>query len=596
MKRKIKESDYDHLAEYVKETLNERKKNRKSLDRQIKEIDRQVSMTPKRDHKLLDSGVVDPHKKWLPEIELPLQAEALETLTSDVRAMMFPDSGPWFAAHSALTDEYLRKVDLSSVIKGDENDIPSLVTQDNADKLVAGFLSHFHRQYDFTGNVDVINSESISYGVGVGRVKKVKKTVFQGTARGVVRDDQEIPVLIPRSLKESYLEDREHILMHEGFMVGPMTIFYVKRALEDVKKQASKGSNDPESETGGWRAAIVNKLDPDDKGNIELLEAEGDFIIPRKTTGSIHLPNTIVTVAIGKNQCKVIRLRFRKEYFNSVLEFPYNRESVGNPYASSPLRKGLPLQAAATEALMRVVESSVLNNFPPVGYDRSDMWFAQMGGPIIEPNALWATIGEIMVHKQIGNPRDLMVIYAGFLKQYADAVGIHPARLGAQTVSHTTAFAKNAEIQRGQTRTVDYVRSTLKGPLTQFLDMEYKLMKGFKGKQTLWIDAYRGFVEIENKHLPDEAIFEAHGAGEPQEQQLARERRMQSLRESLQMDQINISLGGSPIMNINNSIQQTLLEGGWPDIDPMINQESELAGPAQDQPGTALLQEELGLS
>lgn len=596
MARKIRESDFDHLAEYIIEIYKTRKKNRKNLNDEFKEIDRQVAMVPKNDHKLLQDGSPDPNKAWLPEIELPLQAEALETLTADGRAMQFPDSGLWFTAHAALTDDYLERVEEAAIIAGDKNEISSLVTQDNADKLASGFLSHQHRQYDFRGNMDVINAEAFSYGVGVGRVKQVKKSVFINTAKGIAKEEQDIPVLIPRSIKESYLEDRQHILMHEGFMVGPLTIFYEKRALDDVKKQAAKGSNDPEKETGGWRFQAVKKLEGDNKGNIELLEAEGDFIIPRKTNGSIFLPGLIVTVAIGKNINNVIRLRFRQHAFNSVLEFHYHRENAHSPYGSSPLRKGMPIQAAAVEALMRVVESSALNSLPPIGYDRSDMWFAQMGGPVIEPGAIWGTISDLQVH-QFGSPRDLMIIYQGFLSQYADVTGITRSRLGAQTVSHTTKFAKQAELQRGQSRTVDYVRSTLQGPLTKFLEMEYELGRKFNGKRLLWIDAYRGFVEIESKHLPDKVVFEAHGAGEPQEQQFARERKMQSLREALQMDQINIQLGGTPEVNISNAIQQTLLEGGWADIDPFLNTtEDNIQGPAQDPAQIALLQEELGIA
>jgi len=593
-KRRIKEEDFDHIAEYVKDQFERRKKNRVDLDRQITEIDRQVAMRPKNDHKTFEDGTVDPRRAWLPEIELPLQAEALETLTSDSRAMEFPDSGPWYAAHSETSDEYLERADLSGIIAGEENDIPSIITQDSADKLVMGFLNHFHRQYDFFGNVDVINAEALSYGAGVARVKRTQKTVFLNTARGVVREDMKFPVLIPRSIKTTYLDDRKHILMHEGFTVGPLTIFCDMRALSDVQKQARKGSTDPNTETGGWRPKILGKLDPDDKGNIQLLEAEGDFIIPRKTNGAISLPGTIVTVAVGNNAVKVVRLRFRQDPFNSVLEFHYNKENVGTPYGSSPLRKGLPLQAMAVESLMRVVEASAINSQPPIGYDRSDMWFAQSGGPNWEPSAQWPTLGEIVVHRG-GDPAALFVVYQGFLKQYADAVGIQQGRLGAQTVSHTTAFAKNAELQRGQVRTVDYVRSTLKGPLTQFLDMEYKMAKGFKGKQSFWIESYRGFVEIEDKHLPDKVVFEAHGAGEPQEQQLIRERKLASLREAFQIDQINIQLGGQPILSFNSTIEQTLLEGGWPDIDPLLNPESELQGPAEDQAQTALTQEELGI-
>src|SRR3990167_4778197 len=136
--------------------------------------------------------------------------------------------------------------------------------------------------------------------------------------------------------------------------------------------------------------------------------------------------------------------------------------------------KGWPIQAAATEFLMRAAESAALKNAPPVGYDRNDMWFVQNGGPIVEPNAMWGTIGDVTVHDKFGDPAAMMNLYATMAAQYADVVGMHRARLGAETLSHTTAYAKNIEVQRGAVRTVDYVRSTLQGPLTLWLHLEYE--------------------------------------------------------------------------------------------------------------------------
>jgi len=576
MAKKIQKSDFEHISEFIMEEKETRGKNRKDLDRDIKEIDRQVAMTPKTDHKMIvgDDGRPtnrrDPRKAWLPEIELPLQAEALEILTSDSRALQFPDAGPWFRAHAALTDEYLRNADFQAMVTGDENEVPSEINQDNADKLVEGYINHLHRQYDFFGHIDVINAESIAYGVGVGRARMVEKTVFMQTSRGVTKQDQKIPVLVPRSIKNTYLDDREHSLMHEGYMTGPMTIFTRKMPLEELMRWA-KGNTDPNKQDGGWIVSNVKNLEADKDGMVELLEAEGDFVIPRKTTGDMFLPGEIFTIAIGKNDNKVIRVQHRQFPFNSVLTFPYHKEKVDSVYATSPLRKGLPLQLAAVEALMRLAEVSALNSFPPIGYDRMDQWFAQMGGPVVEPGAQWGTISDIQVHK-IGDVNALLASYNQFLSQYADVVGTQRARLGAQTVSHTTAFAKNAELQRGQVRTVDYVRSTLKGPLAQWLDMCYRMgRENFKKEQTFYIDAYRGFVTLNGKEmLPETVVFEAFGSGAPAEEQANRQRRLESLRFAFQIDAANIQTGGKPALDRGNIIEQVLQEGGWIDIDPML--------------------------
>ena len=573
--KKISEKDFDYIAEYIKEEKDRRKKARKTLEHAMKEIDRQVEMRPDNSHKMIwneggNTGRPDPAKAWMPEIELPLQAEALETLCSDARMMIFPDNGPWFSGHSALTDEYLERADMANIIAGDQNEVPTLINQDNADKLVYGQLEHYHRQYDFRGHVDLINAEAFSYGTGVGKARMVRKQVVLDTGRGLVKEEQIIPVLVPMSLKSTYLDDREHILMHEGYMVGPMHISTKRLPLFDLKQQA-QGNRDPDSFEGGWMPRSVNKLEPDDKGYVELLEAEGDFVIPKKSSsGDINLPGALITVACGKNETKVVRIRFRKIPYNSTIVFPYHNEKVGTPYAASPLRKGWPLQAAATELWMQLIMGAQLNARPPVGWDRTDTWFAERGGPIIEPGALWGTLGEIVPHK-IGDLGALMNAYNNALMQYADVVGVHRARLGAQTISHTTAYAKNAELQRGAVRTVDYVRSTLQGPMTQWLNMEYELaLKYMKSSNLFYIEAYRGFVEIDKEHLPDEVVFEAHGSGEPLEERQKQAQKMAALNQAIQIDQISISQGNPPTLNIQNIIEETLRSGGWADTDPFL--------------------------
>ncbi len=83
-----------------------------------------------------------------------------------------------------MTDKYLDKVEFSSLIAGDENDVPSVITQDNADKLVQGAINHWNNQYDFWGHIDLINSDAFKYGLGVGVARMVKKSVvkIQGKA------------------------------------------------------------------------------------------------------------------------------------------------------------------------------------------------------------------------------------------------------------------------------------------------------------------------------------------------------------------------------------------------------------------------------
>jgi hypothetical protein len=180
-------------------------------------------------------------------------------------------------------------------------------------------------------------------------------------------------------------------------------------------------------------------------------------------------------------------------------------------------------------------------------------------------------------------------VYFGFLQQYADVTGVNAPRLGAQTVSHTTAYAKEAELSRGTIRTVDYVKSTLKSPLARFLSMEYEIGKDTVKNDTVYIDAYGGFVTLNKEHLPEKCMFEAHGAGGNAEEQAKRQDKLAALQFALQLDTANVQLGGQPKLNIQGAIEQVLREGKWTDIDILLNQE-EPQGEAQDIAGLTGIQ------
>lgn len=574
-----------------------RKNSRHHLELQWDEIDRQLRMEPDISHKLTSKGELDNAKAWMPEMELPLQSQALETLVADSRAMKFPDSGPWFSPHVALTDDYLDKVDLQSLITGDTNDVPSIINQDNVDKMVAGVLNYWMRQYDFYGHSDKIDAEAFKYGTGVGRTRLVTKSVFRTTAKGVVDENIEIPVLFPMPLRKTYLDDRDFSVLNEGFMVGSSTIFERSIHIEDLK-MAAKGSSDPDNKDGGWMP--IRNLDGDKDGLVKLIEYEGDLIIPRKTSGSIFLPNVIVTIVDGHRGNSsfqdIIRFRFMSTPYSSYILFPYHSENLETPYSTGPLVKGWPVQKAAVDILNRLIEAAALNSQPPISYDKDDQFFAQGGGPSIFPGVQWGTTGDIKAH-QIGDPSALFSIYIGLLQQYADVTGVTASRLGARTLSHTTAFAKDAEINRGTARTVDYVRSTLKGPLAQWLNVAWDIgRKSFK-KADIYIDQYNGFVSLSKKHLPEMVTFDVHGSGGPQEEQARKAARLQSLQFAMQMDQINIQAGGQPEIDIASAIHEVLREGQWVDIDVITrtNQPAEgtqvqspVEGDTQGNPGATV--------
>lgn len=574
-KRRFTQRDFDVAAEQIIDDFNTRQRKRADLEQAWKEIDRQVAMKPDISFKLDETGRLIRGREWMPEMELPLQAQTVEVLTADARRMLFPDTGSWYIAHAETTDEYLNN-GLSSVrITGDQNDLPSLINQDGADKLVQGWGNFLRRQYDFAHHMDVINAEAFSYGMAIGRLRTVTKQVFMNTARGVQKEEKRLPVLFPRSIKNTYLDDSEFTVMNEGYMIGPSIIFHEFRRFSDLVIAASKGSNDPDREDGGWMPKNIRKVEPDKDGQVELLEFEGDLVISRRTTRSMVVPGAIVTIVKGKKGSRqVVRVRFRKHKFSSYIEFPYHTENMGNPYATAPLMKGKPIQKAATEALNRFLQAAILSTEPPIEFDRDNPHFVQSGGPNIAPRAQWGTNGgdSITVHNDIGDPGALLAGYQGLLAQYSDVTGINAPRLGAQTVSHTTAFSKEAELSRGVVRTVDYTRSTLKGPLTKFLHMEYEMGRDAMGNRedTVYLEPYRGFVTLTRQGLPENATFDALGSGGPAEEQAKQARRLQAVQFAIQLEAFSQSQGLPPDLNIRAIKEQVMLDGGWTDTDPFF--------------------------
>lgn len=587
--RRFDARDWSYIAEYVLDEFSRRKQARSDRERQWKEVDRQIAMEPEISFKKLPNGKIDPKKAWMAEVELPLQAQALEVLNADARRMLFADSGAWFRAHTQMTDEYLASTDFTSLILGDEAEVPSKINQDNADKLAEGYLLHLFAETDFFTRCDRINAEALKYAMGVGRGRMETKSVYIHEARGVRKEDQKLPVLVPCSIKNLYL-DNPKPSMHSAQILGDSIIAEDWIKLVNLQLAANQGSTDPDDEDGGWMPDNMKKIEPDKDGYVRVLEMEGDVVVPRKTVRSVVIPGAVVTVVVGGKDPAgnvtngVIRFRFRKEPFSSYLLFPYHYEGVDEPYPAGPLMKGRPVQMMATDALNRLLDSAMLKNAPPVGWDRTDMVFAQAGGPEIYPYAQWGSTDAIKVHSEVGgDPSALASAMTLGVNLYAELTGVLPARLGAQTNSHTTAFAKDAELQRGAVRTVSYVRRTGNGPLVRWLNMAYTMgRKSIGPRETVsfYIGAYGGYVEVERKHLPEHATFEWFGSGGPAEEQAQRQAKLSALGLALQMEQLGMAMGEPKTIDVPAAIREVLREGGWTDVDAITKLAGAVAGPS----------------
>ena len=213
------------------------------------------------------------------------------------------------------------------------------------------------------------------------------------------------------------------------------------------------------------------------------------------------------------------------------------------------------------------------------------MELALAGGPVVAPYAQWATADQeaIKVWTEVGgDPSGLLAIFTTLLSLYADMTGVTPPRLGAQTKSHTTAFAKDVELNQGAVRTVDYVQSILEGPMTRSLALEYRMgLSLMKGRETIYIPNWNEFVNITKSHLPEIVKFTAIGAGAPAEDQARDQKKLSSAQLALEVDQGSQAAGNPPILDPAALVRQILEKGGWNDVDDILVSGEEAATEVQ---------------
>ena len=602
-KRNFDRSDFPKAAEFINAEYERRKSRRFHLELQWADIDRQLSITPDIKFKYDKNGWLKSDKIWMPESALPDQAQTSEVLKVDARRMMLP-AGDWFNAHVELTDEYLARVDPSeadianfvqgretefkSTISGDENNVLSFQNQENADKLHESFLEHYHRQYDFVGEIDKFNFGAFAYGTGLARMQPVRKPVFWDVSSGTLFNEIEFPKFVAKDIRNVYLDDSCHRASNEGIDLGPAVISRWKQLYADLLVAAKRGSNDPNRMDGGWMPGQLKGFTPDQNGQVEILEYEGDIVIPRKTVPSVVVRQWIWTVVKGQGDPRVIRLRKNPMPYSSYLYQPYHIMDLDSPYGTGPIMMGRPIQAMGDESLNRLMSWAALNVEPPISYDRDDAAFEAEGGPRVEPGALWRSLGRIQEH-QIGDGSALMQLFSFEQSKYADVTGTQAPRLGAEVKSHTTAFANEASLARGQIRTVGYTDSALANPMTRFLYMEFAMAKKLLGGRTehFYSRSFGIWMRVRKSQLADRVAFEVFGAGGPLEERTKRAERMNSVQMVIQLEILRKQAGlPGEDLNLSAIQQQVLREGGWVDVDVFFTPESPaIPGPNVGTPG-----------
>ena len=562
---KFTDKDFKLISEQICSDYDKRKKDRKHLEQMWKEVDRQIKMKPNRSIKMNADGSIDKKKAWMSELELPNQRQALEVLNADARRLLWPDAGSWFDATGETTDALLRVYESRPLMTGDENDTISTANQDIVNEVIESWVIAQHRSYDFRHHFDLINLEAFKYGTGVGRAKMVKVPYFNSEIR--------VPQLIPCSIRNTYLDTSKYSLAHEGINIKPGVIRKLVLRYEDLALAAKKGGKDPNNEEGGWITKFIPDLKPDDdKDGVELLEWEGDLVVSRDSE-SLFVPNVIVTVARskqpeGETAHNVVRFRFKKSERCSYIVNPYHIEDVNSPYGVGPLMMGAPIQNAASMALNRGMDTAILSADPTLVWDPDDPELSAAGGPVLTPGGSIPTNGSVQ-ELAPGNLGEISALYQNLLQQYADLTGINAARIGQQTKSHTTAFSKDQEIERGQIRTVDFVKTVMQGGLQQWLHLCYEMSREELGSKTesILMQKSRGFIDVKKDMLPEKVFFDVYGSAGPQQDAAKAGSQVQAMQLALSIEPLKLQLGKGEPLDLDSIQKEFLKKGGVVDVD-----------------------------
>lgn len=504
--------DWDQIGSFIKDELQRRKTARRDLEDMWAEVDRQVAMVPvSRDYGRGKKS------DWYPELELPSQFNTLEVVAADARRLLFPRDTDWFDCTANLTDEYQQKFQerRAKFPMVGSQPAPMAMDQETADVLVKTVLDHYHRYYDFSANIDLWLAELIKYGTSAGRVREVKWAKFSHDFRGVSANNITGPAIIPSSIKVTYLDDTVAQVMQEGIMTGPLTLRNYWQGLEDLKRAAKEGGKDR-----GWMPSKIADLQPmqgpdDKKGQVELIFAEGDIIVP-KSRESIFLPNVWVTIAVGKNGAVPVRFETNPQPFRSFFVGHYMRTEIDSPYGTSPLMKGQPVAEGMTEVFCDMLATSRLRSRPPVVWDRNDAQLQADGGPDLAPSAQIATDNPQGINAlEIGDLGAAMNAYLAIKKSYEELTGVTDPRRSAEVKSHTTKAAADYQANIGLSRTEDFIAGLETGPITSILYMEYEIARKALGKgQSISVnqDGIQGWVTVAKDDMPEEVQFVVNGS------------------------------------------------------------------------------------
>lgn len=576
----LDERDRLTVAAYIADEATRRQSARRKsgLEAQWDEIDRQVKM--KYDPPWIDERGrrTAPGTEWLPQLEVPWQAETLELLTTDLDRMVFPATGNHFEVEADDPEKVLEAIERGA-FRTDQ--VPGAANVDLVNMIVEAVHEHYQRRTAQRGQWRRMWMNAFKYGTMVGRQRLGRFAPFQWDDAWDGDPDQPIPLLTYMPVRNVLLDADAFSAMRMGEAVAPGQIYSYGARLTDLRAAAKLGSSDPTRFDGGWIPEGLRGIEGKTaNGDVELLEFEGDLVCERSTADApIWLQNAIVTAVKGtdgqgKSKSGIIRLRLLNKTARSYLYSPYfvDSDDIEGVYGTCPLMKGRPIQKTASETLNRFMQSAILNTEPPIGYDPTDPILQGRGGPRIEPRALWPSSLPLTIH-QIGDPAALIQAFAAIKVEYNDVTGTQAPRLGQQTKSHQTAFAIDTELVRGLSRTVSFGQWITGELIPRQLHLEYRLIRENMPADGLrvYVRKLRRWFTVTKAMLPERVSYSVAGAADPLVEQQKVQQKMQALQMLVAADQAEKSVTpDSQPINWKAIKADILREGGFNDVDRIL--------------------------
>lgn len=588
MARELNARDWQFIAEWIVQEKDRRAQDRgrKDKERLWNEVDRQIAMQPRR--QVPRSG--DKSRDWMPDMELPLQADAFEILIADARRLLFPPGADWYVPHALRTDEYLERTkDETLPVIGQSLSFAdrTAFTQEVADLIVKAVIDHFHNLMEFRSNWERAIAEAIRYGTLAGRAVLARPQIVSREFRGVVGRERRIPMFVPVPIRNFFPDDAPQYALFDGESLEPGHIRVFWQRAHDLANAAQAGD--------GWRKfsvddLVTSKSEDARKKDVEVIEFEGDLIVPRSRGDDIDLRGVLVKVARARKPL-VVRFKERDLPFGSYIHEPYIHEDAMSPYGTSPLMKGAIIQDAATEAWSRTMQAAALNAEPAVEWDQNDGRLAAMGGPVIAPGEKIGvdTPGSTRT-LEIGDPAALAGVAQALDMKFEDITKVKDPRRGEGPKSHTTATGNQIAESRGVLPTETFVERIAQGPMKTWLYMHWEMAKKAIASETVVFMQGRGldgFVQLERVHLPDRAEFEVMGARGEFDKNEKRRNWVTTIGLIAQTEPIAVQMGAPP-SNWNEIRKETYAQFGIVDSDRYLPGPGGQGGSAEPAGGPAV--------